>query len=154
MERPLSDIRPIGPFIFYSSGQTCKAIEQKVSEVANVKASSANRGECIIDFKLDIEPERELASSLITEGMTVQNLVLRYPVLSEDIECYTVDLIPTGFANMKNSHATRDGNCNPHTQLRQRGMHVDGAIKFIRESTELYKSEYPREVRVSESYMY
>ena len=154
MRRPFANIRPVGPFIFYSSEQTCKAIEQKVSEVANVKASSANRGECIIDFKLDIEPERELASSLITKGRTVQNLVLRYPVLSGDIECYTVDLIPPGFANMKNSHATRNGNCNPHTQLRESGMHVDGAIKFIRESTELYKSEYPTEVRVTESDIY
>lgn len=143
----LPRLTTIPPF----SHPTCEEVAMRIDTVADVSDYHEVQEYCVVDFRLEPEPKREIASVIKVKGSTVEKMTLRFPALSRGIESDSVDLAPDG-SNFRNSHAVRRGYCNPH-------LEIDGeaglgrVVGWIRSATELYTDTYPPEDRVREEDM-
>jgi len=146
MKRPLADKRLLGPIfsLGYSTDKDTAAYQ--ISKHANIEEIDKIRGSHVIDFKLDLEPSRELNSTVQIESGDVVNVVLRFPVMESD--CSGLDINPDEY-NWNSDNVVRQGHCNPHLTSK-RILSLEETVEGIKKSTEMYGSQVPKENRIAE----
>lgn len=146
MKRPFADKRLFGPVFSLKFSTDKNVAAYQISRYANIEEIEEVRGSQVIDFKLDLEPSRELNSTVQIEGGDIVNVVLRFPVMESD--CSGLDINPDE-SNWNSDNVVRQSHCNPHLTSKNI-LTLEETVEGIKKSTEMYKTQVPREDRIAE----
>lgn len=147
MKRPLSNRRSIFSVFSLKFSTDKDTAAYQISKHANIEEIGYVSGSHIIDFKLDLEPSRELNSTVQIEGGEVVNVVLRFPVI-ENSNCSSLDINPNE-SNWNSDNVVRQGHSNPHL-ISKKILTLDETVEGIKQSTRRYRAQVPKEDRIAE----
>ena len=159
MKRPLSQLRPFGPFVgahaFGGNPTQVDMAVRRLDRFAEVDSTTrVAEDQYAIDFKLSLPRVREVGSSIVmaSDGTLIMYEVRFPPFLDVDDQQEAQDMLEDLMADSEvpdeSFSFVRELSMNPHMRLEagrlEKTMSVDEALDQINQMQELYRQRHTR----------